>query len=360
MMALVHSKDYEKHDTGIHPENKDRIRVIMDALENQGILNPVEFIDEIKKYPNFNDKIDVICPEKAYCEDILRVHDESYIQYLKSFCNSGGGYLDYDTVVSSDSFKIAKLAAGGAITASELVLNGYDTAYSIARPPGHHANREKAMGFCLINNLAVAVHHLKKNRSIKKFLVFDFDAHYGNGDAEIFLEDPDVLYISIHQDPRTIFPGSGFIDEMGVGEGEGFNMNIPMPPGSNTDDYVYILERILEPVAKEFDAEFYFLEVGFDGHKNDPLSRLNLDDEFYPWISSKMRDIAKKMVLLLEGGYDYDALASCNMKMINVLKNTNDVGEDKYKNSTMDSNVSSETKEIFHEIEDVFSSFYKF
>lgn len=360
MMALVHSKNYENHDTGIHPENKDRIRVIIDEFENQGILNQVGFIEKQKEFPEFKDKIDVIHPEMASCKDILRVHEESYIQYLKSFCNSGGGHLDFDTVVSHDSFDIAKLAAGGAITASELILNGYDVAYSLARPPGHHATREKAMGFCLINNLAVAIHHLKNNTSIKKFLVFDFDAHYGNGNAEIFIKDPNVLYISIHQDPKTIFPGSGFIDETGAGEGEGFNMNIPMPPGSNTDDYIYILERILEPVAKEFGAEFYFLEVGFDGHKNDPLSRLNLDDEFYPWISSKMMDIAGKMVLLLEGGYNYDALVSCNMKMINVLKNTNDVGEDIYNNSIMDSNVSSETRNIFNEIEDVFSSFYEF
>lgn len=357
MMALVHSKDYEKHDTGIHPENKDRIRVIMNALENEGILNPAESTD---KFPKFEGNVDVFNPKTASCRDILRVHDESYLKYLKSFCNSGGGHIDYDTVVSRDSFKIAKLAAGGAITASELVLNGYDVGYSLARPPGHHATSGKALGFCLINNLAVAVEHIKKYSSVNKFLVFDVDAHYGNGDAEIFIKDPNVLYISIHQDPRTIFPGSGFVDEIGIEEGEGFNMNIPMPPGSSTNDYVYMLERILEPVANDFDADFYFLEVGFDGHKNDPLSSLNLDDEFYPWISSKMMDIAGKLVLLFEGGYNFEVLKRCNMKMINVLKNTNDVGEDIYKYSTIDSDVSDETKKIFHKIKDLFSSFYEF
>lgn len=358
MMAIVHSKEYEKHDTGIHPENKDRISVIIDTLKKEGILNPVK--SNANKVSKWEDRVDVYNPQTATYEDILKAHDESYIKYLESFCSSGGGYLDYDTIVSKESFRIAKLAAGGAITASELVLKGYDVAYSLARPPGHHATREKAMGFCLINNLAVAILHLKEFTSMKKFFVFDFDAHYGNGNAEIFLEDPNVLYISIHQDPRTIFPGSGYIEETGIEEGEGCNMNIPMPPGSTNDDYIYILENILEPVAKKYKADFNFLEVGFDCHKNDPLSRLNLTDEFFPWISSKMKEITGKMVLLLEGGYDLDALANCNMKMINVLKSTNDGVDDIYNNSVMDLNVSNETKKIFNEIQDVFSSFYEF
>ena len=118
----------------------------------------------------------------------------------------------------------------------------YTSAYSLARPPGHHATREKAMGFCLFNNVAVAIEHLKEFHGIKKFMIFDFDAHYGNGTAEIFINDPNVLYISIHQDPYTIFPGSGFIEEIGSGNGKGYNMNIPMPPGSTSQDYIYILE----------------------------------------------------------------------------------------------------------------------
>ena len=192
-------------------------------------------------------------------------------------------------------------------------------------------------------------------------MIFDFDAHYGNGTAEIFINDPNVLYISIHQDPRTIFPGKGFIEEIGVGEGKGFNMNIPMPPGSSNQDYMYILERLLEPVADDFGADFYFLEVGFDAHKDDPLSRIMLDDEFYPWITSKMREIAGKMVLIFEGGYDLAALSRCNMKMINVLRDELNVdGGEIYKGRIKEKNVSDETKKIFHSIQDVFSSFYEF
>jgi acetoin utilization deacetylase AcuC-like enzyme len=360
MIALVHSKEYENHNTGIHPENKERIRVIMDSLENEGLLNFINSNDPYYKNHKLEGKIDVFEPEIALREDILRVHKEYYVDYLKTFCSSGGGNLDLDTVVSEESYKIAKLAAGGAITASKLVLNGYNSAYSLARPPGHHATREKAMGFCLLNNLAVAIEHLKEFYGIKKFMIFDFDAHYGNGNAEIYLNDPNVLYISIHQDPFTIFPGSGFIEEIGKGDGEGYNMNIPMPPGSTSEDYIYILNQLLEPIAHDFGAEFYFLEVGFDAHKDDPLSRLHLDDEFYPWIASQMMEITDKMVLILEGGYNLAALSRCNIKMINVLKNelTND-DIVKY-NHLNNLNISNDTKKIFHNIKDIFSSFYEF
>ncbi len=174
-----------------------------------------------------------------------------------------------------------------------------------------------------------------------------------------YKNDPNVLYISIHQDPKTIFPGSGFIEEIGQDNGEGFNINIPMPPRSSSEDYMYILERLLEPVANEFGAELNFLEVGFDAHKDDPLSELSLDDEFYPWITSKMKEITNEMVLILEGGYNLDALSRCNVKMINVLRNKEPNDHNKvYKNHDIELNVSNETKEIFRNIKDIFSSFY--
>jgi acetoin utilization deacetylase AcuC-like enzyme len=362
MIALVHTKEYDNHDTGNHPENKERIRVIMNSLEKEWGFNHRDGKKSDEYSSKSDDKIDIYSPELASNEDILRVHTKFHVDHLKSFCNSGGGYLDLDTVVSKESYRIAKLAAGGAITASKLVLEGYNSAYSIARPPGHHATKEKGMGFCLFNNMAIAIEHLKEFYGIKKFMIFDIDAHYGNGTAEIFINDPDVLYLSIHQDPRTIFPGSGFIEEIGSGEGEGCNINIPLPPGSTNQDYKYVIERLLEPVAHDFNADFYFLDVGFDAHKDDPLSRMMLDDEFYPWITSKMEEIAGKMVLILEGGYNLPALSRCNMKIINVLRNdlTNDTLETINEASNNEMNVSDKTKKIFHNIQDVFSSFYEF
>lgn len=349
-MSLVYSEDYRKHETGNHPENMERLHVIMNSLEEEGCL----------------EKIDVLEPEAATLEDIARVHTRGYLENVKSFCNNGGGYWDFDTLAAPETYKIAKLAAGGAIKASELVLNCHQSAYSLARPPGHHARKDNAMGFCFFNNLAIALEYLREIHGIKKFLIFDFDVHYGNGTAEKFYEDPNVLYISIHQDPRTIFPGKGFIEEMGADEGEGYNLNIPLPPGSTDKDYIFMLDHILEPAAKEFGADFYFLDVGFDGHRDDPLSGIQLSDDFYPWIVGKMCDIAGSMVLILEGGYNFAALSRCNVKLINVLMDqvTNEYRKyekDVYTRKMNVSNeISNETNRIFHRIQDQFSPFFEF
>ncbi|OPX59763.1 MAG: Histone deacetylase domain protein [Methanobacterium sp. PtaB.Bin024] len=342
MISLVNSPEYAKHQLETHPENQGRLEVLIDSLQNEGLLN----------------KLDVHQPILPNEEDLLLVHTKEHLKHLKSFTDSGGGYLDYDTYASPHSYEIAKLAAGGAIKASELVLGQSDFAYSLARPPGHHATTDRAMGFCLINNLAVALKYMRKKHGIKKFLIFDFDAHYGNGTAEIFYHDPHVLYISIHQDPRTIFPGKGFIEEIGSGSGEGFNLNIPMPPGSRTSDYIYILKKILEPVCSQFKADFYYLDVGFDGHHEDPLSSLLLDDDFYPWAACYMQKITPTITLILEGGYSHRGMAQSNLKMIKVLmdKNLNEKEFQPHGKSI----VKDETKKIFKEIQNTFSPFFIF
>ncbi len=352
MFALVHTNEFDKHETGIHPENKQRLHSIMDPLENKGILNRR---GSKSSKTNPNHVIDVYKPEIAPYKAISRVHNISYMEQLKSFCNAGGGYLDHDTFVSRESYRIAKLAAGSSIKAAKLILNGYNSAYSVARPPGHHATPKKAMGFCLFNNVAITIEELRQITGLKKFLIFDFDVHFGNGTSEIYYKDSDVLYISIHQDPKTIFPGTGFMEEIGEGEGEGFNINIPMPPGFGSKDYEYMVENILEPVAEEFKADFYFLEVGFDAHKEDPLSKILLDDKFFPWIVSKMMKITNHMVLILEGGYDHSVLSRCNMKMINVLN-----GNEVYNEPEEDHELGAETKQILMSIKNIFSSYYRF
>ncbi len=341
MISLVYSPEYAHHQTGNHPENQRRLEVMINSLQEEGLL---EYIDLYE-------------PSPANEEDILRVHNHEHLNHLKSFTESGGGYLDFDTYASPKSYEIAKLAAGGAIKASQLVLNQYDFAYSMARPPGHHATPEKAMGFCLINNLAVAIKYLREVHGIQKFMILDFDAHFGNGTAEIFYHDPHVLYISIHQDPHTIFPGTGFATEIGDGAGKGLNMNLAMAPGSGTADYIYILQKVLEPVCNQFKAEFYFLDVGFDGHKEDPLSSLELDDDFYPWVACHMQKITPQMVLILEGGYSRDAMAQSNLKMIKVLKDKS-THEEEWQPS--ERKVKDETKRVFKDIQDIFSPFFTF
>ncbi|HEX7468810.1 MAG TPA: histone deacetylase [Methanobacterium sp.] len=341
MTALIHSPEYGKHETGNHPENKERIEAIINSVKESEILS----------------QIDLFKPDICKKEDLLRVHTKKHVENIKEICQRGGGYLDYDTLASPQSYQIAKLSAGGAITAAKLVTDGYKSAYSIGRPPGHHATRDRAMGFCIFNNLAITLEYLRELYKIKKFLIFDFDAHYGNGTADIFYSDPDVLYISIHQDPRTIFPGKGFVEEIGMGKGEGYNLNIPMSPGSTTDDYIYMIERILSPVAQYFNADFYLVDVGFDGHRDDPLSSINLDDDFYGWIAAELMEIAGRMALILEGGYNLPALSRCNIQLINGLNQENNREHPLPRDNLT---VLDDTKNSFKEIKEIFSPFFEF
>ena len=353
MISIVYSKDYKNHSTGNHPENNTRITSIMDAVHEQIRAGSM-------------DEIPVLKPEAASKNDLVRVHSEEHVERIRSFCREGGGYLGFDTFASPETYNTAKLAAGSAIIASKLVLDGQDCSYSIARPPGHHATIDRSMGFCFFNNMAVAIEHLREVHGVGKFFIFDFDVHYGNGTAEIFYNDPDVLYISIHQDPRTIFPGKGFVEEIGAGKGEGCNLNIPMPPGSGTRDYMYVLDRILEPAAAAFDADLHFLDVGFDCHLEDPLSNMGIDDAFFPWIGAKMRDIAGSMVLVLEGGYNLKVLRRCNVKLINVLNtevSTEELSDMRNTKSYLyreRDDVDPKTKTLFKDIQDTFSPFFEF
>ncbi|MDI6644653.1 MAG: histone deacetylase [Methanobacteriaceae archaeon] len=340
MTVLVYSEEYKKHDEISHPENQSRLNAMLKYIDKEDSLRD----------------LDIVSPPAASKNHILKVHSKSHVNFIKDLCIRGGGNIDFDTYTTPDTYHVAKISAGGAITASKIVLESDQSAYSIGRPPGHHSNSERSMGFCIFNNIAIAIEYLREVYKIKKFLVLDCDVHYGNGTADIFYHDPSVLYISIHQDPRTIFPGQGFVEEMGEGAGEGFNLCLPMPAYSNTNDYIYILEKILKPVASQFKADFHFLDIGFDGHSNDPLSNTNLDDDFYPWITTQMKEIAHKIALILEGGYDHETLGRCNVKVLNALNNHNE-------NNDYDvdlSHVSEETKSLFKTIEDNFSPFFEF
>lgn len=344
MTAVVYTDEYKEHDTGMHVENQGRVKAIMHVLTQSDLIG----------------KENIYQPEQATEEDILRVHTSEYVEYIRKFCQKGGGNIDFDTVASAGSYETAKLAVGGAIKAAELVLDGHDSAYSVGRPPGHHATRDRAMGFCIFNNLAITLEYLREIKKIKRFLIFDFDVHYGNGTAEIFYEDPDVMYISIHQEPRTLFPGIGNVNNMGNEEGEGMNLCIPMPRASNGHDYRYILEKILQPVALSFAPEFYLVDVGFDGHRDDPLSGILLDDEFFKWIGVEMMDLAQSLTLILEGGYDLDTLASCNVELIHGLENYKTLKEEyEHNKESIDrTQVHQETRVIYECLKEIFSPYF--
>ncbi len=346
---IIYSSDYNLHQDPNHIENKDRTNSIMENLSNQKIL----------------DSVPILNPEKATTEDLLRVHSPSQLNYIQDFCAQGGGYLDFDTYATSQSYDVALLAAGGAITAVKKVENGEKWAYSVGRPPGHHANREKSMGFCLFNNTAIAVEYLRELYPKKRFLIFDFDVHYGNGDADIYYQDPQVMYISIHQDPHTIFPGKGFIEEIGSGKGEGYNLNIPMSPGSDNSDYIWILKQILPTIFDEFRPEFLLVESGFDGHSDDPLSQINLDEDFFSWIGEYLMDLQGSMAVMLQGGYNLTALAQSNTSFINGLMQQKLLATEKYKDrNKIEENylnrdkVSKNTLLTLKKIKDNFSPFF--
>ncbi|MGJ7028620.1 MULTISPECIES: histone deacetylase family protein [Methanothermobacter] len=331
-MKIIHSATYDLHNREDHVENRGRTRAIIDAIGASDL--EVEFME----------------PRIAGIHEIQMVHSSRHVEYLEVFSGSGGGWLDYDTYMTPDTFNVARLAAGGAMVAAEESLNG-GWSYSVARPPGHHACYDRSMGFCIFNNLAVAIEHCRQNHGVSGFLVLDFDVHHGNGTSSIFYHDPEVMYISIHQDPRTLFPGTGFVAETGEGAGEGFNLNIPVPPGSGNDEYIWILGEILPEVIRKIRPLMIFVSAGFDAHRSDPLASVEVDELFFSWIGWFLHRTGAPGAVVLEGGYDPVALGKSNVSFLRALE-----GEEPEGYSTDPQGV----HEIFRELQDTFSPFFSF
>lgn len=241
-------------------------------------------------------------------EEIQRAHDTNYIRFVKKICMSGGGLLDSrNTIVSKESFEVAKYAAGGALKAVELVMeNKFKNAFALVRPPGHHAGKSSAAGFCIFNNVAIAAEQLL-NSGLNRILILDVDAHHGNGTQEIFYKTDKVLYISLHENPR-IFPRKGFANEVGEGEGLGYNVNVPLPFGA--DDHVYLraLNEVVVPITSQYKPQFMLVSAGFDGHYMDPVANLALSAFCYEKVYEKITELSsklsnKRLVCVLEGGY---------------------------------------------------------
>jgi acetoin utilization deacetylase AcuC-like enzyme len=300
--ALVFSPVFYDHDTGQgHPENSNRLKVIMTELErSEGLLR--------------NEVCALIKPHKAKTADLELVHTKGHVQVVERICRLGGGLLDLgDTVVSPQSYDVARYAVGGALTAVDLVLgHKAENAFSLARPPGHHAGSQYASGFCVFNSIAVAAMHLLKNRGLHRVLILDIDAHHGNGTQEIFYDSREVLYLSLHEDP-SLFPGTGFVDEVGRQEGIGFNVNLPFPFLTGDRAYSRAFDEVVIPIARQYQPQFILASVGYDAYEGDPVARLNLSASFFPAMFDKILDLAAKLcenrlVAVLEGGYDLERL----------------------------------------------------
>jgi acetoin utilization deacetylase AcuC-like enzyme len=297
--GLVYHRDFLLHDTGgIHPESKERLEAIIDRLEETGLMTELVSID----------------PQPATTDMLAAVHDQDYIDTVRKKIENGETVLDAgDTRAGGGSWHAALLAAGGVCSAVDAVMRGdVVRAFCAVRPPGHHARRRAAMGFCIFNNVAVAVRHLQKEYGSRKIAVIDWDVHHGNSTQEIFYDDPSVLYLSIHQYPH--FPHTGSADETGIGEGRGHTCNIPVFPRTNDEEYLLLFEDAMEHEMERFQPAFIFISAGFDAHRNDPLGNLLLDEKTFGELTRIICDYADKfssgkVVSVLEGGYALDALA---------------------------------------------------
>ena len=288
---------YLKHKNEPHPENPGRLNAIQKNIESS-------------KYYN---NLTLIQPRKATVEDIAKVHGTGYIRSVEDSCRNGVRNLDADTVISSDSYQAALLSAGAGLEALDKILEGtVGNAFCAVRPPGHHAEQNKAMGFCLFNNVGVIARYAQDIKNIQKIFIFDWDVHHGNGTQHSFYKDSSIYYSSIHQYP--FYPGTGGVDETGTGDGLGSNLNIPMRAYSYDNDYSNAIEHKLIPVIQKFNPDLIIISAGFDAHENDPLAQINLSTDCYGKMTQKLMEIANdvcngRILSMLEGGYDYSALA---------------------------------------------------
>lgn len=284
------------HDTGPHPENAARVRAIETELERRGWFG-----------------LEVVEAPRATREQLLRVHDEAHVERIERLCAQGGGMIDVDTVVSEGSWEAALRAAGGAAEAAARLLSGDGgVAFCGLRPPGHHAERARAMGFCLLNNVAVAVAHALGERGAERALVLDWDVHHGNGTEEIFARSDRVLYASIHQSP--LYPGTGDAGEVGVGAGEGFTVNLPVKPGAGREEFLSLVQHVVAPIARAHRPDLICVSAGYDAHRSDPLAQCRLETSTYGELATAVRSLAAELdapvLACLEGGYELEALAA--------------------------------------------------
>lgn len=307
-VGIVLDKLYVDHDNGMgHPESQDRLLAIVD------MLNFTKLMDEVVR----------IAPRDATKEEITLVHTPEHYDKMASTSGKPKVFLDADTSTCPVTFDAAVRASGGMLSAIDSVLAGeVDRAYPLVRPPGHHAEADRPMGFCLFNNVAVGAAYLTRVKGLSRVLVVDWDLHHGNGTQHMFYDDPSVLYFSTHQYPY--YPGTGGLEEKGKGEGEGYNINVPLPTGMGDNDFLKIFTEILGPVIEQYKPEFILVSAGFDTYFEDPLGGMKVTPEGFSRMTRFLTDCADKhskgnIVFILEGGYNLDGLWISNKEVVEEL-----------------------------------------
>jgi acetoin utilization deacetylase AcuC-like enzyme len=305
--ALIFSDYSAGHDLPSHPENQSRLDAIEQRLRRDGYLErlPVHRADPVGEVL------------------LAAVHDRSLLDLVQTLAGRGGGFIDGDTYVSSGSHEAGRAACGAAVKAVDLVQSGdHRRAFSMARPPGHHAERRRQLGFCLFNSIAVAAAYALREYQLERIAIVDWDVHHGNGTQDVFYESDEVLFCSVHQWP--LFPGTGLENERGSGPGDGLTINRPLPPGCGVREYEAVFNDDFEPAIDSFGPDLLMVSAGFDAHQDDPLAMMSLTDKDFARLAQRVCSWADRLcdgrlVLCLEGGYNLRALSDSVVAVLDVL-----------------------------------------
>ncbi|MGD9765347.1 MAG: histone deacetylase [Candidatus Binatia bacterium] len=304
--GIVLDQRYMAHDTGRgHPERPERIGVLLSALAGRPDLEQIE-------------------PRLATPDEVTLVHGEGHYVAVERTAMRERSAFDADTPVSRQSFEIARLATGGVLALIDAVMAGrVRNGFALVRPPGHHAERERAMGFCLFNNVAIGAAYLRAQHGLERVLVMDWDVHHGNGTQHVFAGDPGVLFVSSHRWP--FYPGTGALNEVGTGEGRGFTINLPFPGGFGDAEYLEAFHAVVEPLALEYQPQFILISAGFDPHRRDPLGGMAVTEYGFASMAHTLCDVAGRtcegrVVAVLEGGYDLEAMRDSASRVLDQLR----------------------------------------
>jgi acetoin utilization deacetylase AcuC-like enzyme len=338
-VAIVRDPIYLKHSNGpMHPEGPQRL-VTIDRM--------------LSEFPLRDHLVD-IPPRDATFEELAWIHEESYIRRIEETQERRFTVLDPDTSATSDSYAAALRAAGGTIAAAQSVLSGsYPSAFAFVRPPGHHAEAGRAMGFCLFNNVAVAAMYALRRHGLQRVLIVDWDVHHGNGTMHSFYETDEVLYFSVHQYPH--YPGTGRTDEIGRGAGQGYTVNVPLYGGQGDSEYLYVFRQLLVPVARQYAPQLILVSAGFDTHRNDPLAGMRLSSRAYGWMASILQELSDeccpgRLAFTLEGGYEHAALGEGVAAVLSGLIRGRDNNREDEPENPEPGNVEAQTRQVSEEL----------